>query len=125
MKQEKSSTVNTVYPIVDLVTRCNQKCLFCSNVPGSIGVMPDRDQLKQMLASGADTLRIGLWEPTLSDKLPEFVRFARETGFKKIQLRTNGVRLSDLKYTKSESLTPFGFEVYQIASGCGRNHIPS
>jgi hypothetical protein len=99
MKQDKRLPVDTAYPIVDLVARCNQKCLFCSNTPGCLPNMPG--QLKKMLASGADTLRIGLWEPTLSDKLPELVSLARKIGFKKIQLRTNGVKLSDLKLTRS------------------------
>jgi len=101
MKQKNSGTVNSTYPIIDLVTRCNQKCLFCSNIPGSKPVKPDLAQLEAMLASGADTLRIGFWEPTLSDELPELVRFARKAGFEKIQVRTNGVRLSDLSFTRA------------------------
>lgn len=101
MNQKKTATVNSAYPIVDLVARCNQKCLFCSNVPGSKGVKPGHSRLKEMLAAGADTLRIGFWEPTLSDELPELVRSARKAGFAKIQLRTNGVRLSDPDFTSS------------------------
>ena len=97
--RKKNDTINSVYPIVDLVTRCNQKCLFCSNLPDNIPSAPD--QIKKLLASGADTLRIGLWEPTLSDKLPDLVRFARKSGFEKVLLRTNGVRLSDLAFTRS------------------------
>jgi len=99
MAKKKRGNMNSVFPIVDLVTKCNQKCLFCSNPPGNIPSAPD--QMKKLLAAGADTLRIGLWEPTLSDKLPDLVRFARKSGFKNVLLRTNGVRLADLAFTRA------------------------
>jgi len=106
-----------VYPIADLVTRCNQKCIFCANLPGVKGA--GRDQLKKLLVSGTDTLRIGLWEPTLSKELPELVRYAHKIGFKQVILRTNGVRLSDPELARE--LLDAGVDMFHINIP---SHIP-
>ncbi|HNW44607.1 MAG TPA: hypothetical protein PKI19_08885, partial [Elusimicrobiales bacterium] len=82
MKQKKRRTMDAVYPIADQVTRCNQKCVFCCNLPEVRGA--SRDQLKKLLVSGTDTLRIGLWEPTLDAGLPDLVRYAHTIGFKHV-----------------------------------------
>jgi len=102
--------MDAVYPIADQVTRCNQKCVFCCNLPEVRGA--SRDQLKKLLVSGTDTLRIGLWEPTLDAGLPDLVRYAHTIGFKHVIVRTNGIRLSDPKLVRE--LLDAGVDMFHI-----------
>ncbi|MEI7482701.1 MAG: radical SAM protein [Elusimicrobiota bacterium] len=85
-------------PNIFLSSTCNHDCLFCSE--GGIDNAQTPDQIREVISMRPDTLSIEGGEPTLSRKLPEWVRLAREAGVRDIILCTNGVRFEDASYVK-------------------------
>ena len=89
--------------IVNLTYRCNNHCLFCA-----VADRPPRDartdQLREALArhraAGYELLDIDGGEPTLHPELPAVIRLARQLGYGRVALITNGRRLSYPAYTR-------------------------
>ncbi|MDE2491347.1 MAG: radical SAM protein, partial [Elusimicrobia bacterium] len=80
---------------------CNQKCLFCSNPEnGRIISWSEAAALVDSFADGgaAGVILTG-GEPTLFDRLPELVAYARRRGLAP-RLITNGQRTSDPGYLR-------------------------
>ncbi|MDI7267789.1 MAG: radical SAM protein [Myxococcota bacterium] len=83
--------------IVNLTYRCNNHCEFCA-----VGDRPARDArprevleaLRRHRARGFDLLDIDGGEPTLHGELLTVVAAARELGFRRIAVTTNGRTLS-------------------------------
>lgn len=85
---------------VDIKTgwNCNNRCLFC--VQGdkrSLYGNKTTEEVKKLLeeaATDADSIVFTGGEVTIRKDLPELVRYARELGFKSIQIQTNGRMLA-------------------------------
>ena len=85
---------------VDIKTgwNCNNRCLFC--VQGdkrSLYGNKTTEEVKKLLeeaAADADSIVFTGGEVTIRKDLPELVRYARELGFKSIQIQTNGRMLA-------------------------------
>ncbi|MEQ1919857.1 MAG: radical SAM protein [Elusimicrobiota bacterium] len=77
---------------------CNQKCLFCSNPEnGKVITWEEAVGLVDSFAAqGAAGVILTGGEPTLFDRLPELVAYARSKGLPP-RLITNGQRLADRK----------------------------
>ena len=84
---------------------CNNNCLFC--------VQDDKryryddkstKEVKSELKDAVENHEMVVFtggEITIRKDLPELVRYAREIGFKRVQLQTNGRRFAYKKYCKS------------------------
>lgn len=77
---------------------CNNNCRFCvqGNKRKKYGDKSTAE-LKKLLRKGAkghDRLILTGGEPTIREDLPELVGFAKEIGFKQIQIQTNGRRFA-------------------------------
>ena len=84
------------------VTRvCNQKCLFCSNPEnGRIADWNDAARfIDDAAARGAAGIIFTGGEPTLFDKLPDIIAYARERGLPS-RLITNGQRTARRDYLR-------------------------
>jgi cyclic pyranopterin phosphate synthase len=81
---------------------CNNRCLFCMEPDGarSHGVTPERarELLRAHASEGEVMFTSG--EPTLNPRLPDYVRWAREDGYRRIGLTTNGRRLGYAPYAR-------------------------
>ena len=85
-----------------LTLDCDNRCTFC----GQAGLAPAEaerplaERLHELRANAEELSFVG-GEPTLAPGLPAAVRAAREAGFTKVGVQTNGRRLADLPYANS------------------------
>ena len=86
---------------LDLLTTCNNRCVFCATdglpavAPRALdAVIPALDALAPQHT--AITFTGG--EPTLHDALPELIAAARDRGFTRIGIQSNGRRLREHGY---------------------------
>lgn len=92
---------HTCLAIVEVTSRCNLPCRVCLadskargiDVPASVVISSLR---KLLVAEGAATpLQFAGGEPTLHPEILEIVRQARQMGFKKMEIDSNGLLLAD------------------------------
>jgi pyruvate-formate lyase-activating enzyme len=81
---------------------CNERCVFCNTPEGSETILPDAQSVLEMLEAerhgGYGAVLFTGREPTLDPRLVEYLRRARELGYPRLRLQTNGTRLSDRAY---------------------------
>jgi pyruvate-formate lyase-activating enzyme len=97
---EREEIANRKKHWVRAVTACNSKCLFCLDADTPRNVYLSEDEVKADLRRGieeldADKVIISGGEATLHPLFPEFVRYAKEIGYDRVQTVTNGTRLAD------------------------------
>ncbi len=89
--------------LIDVTNRCNMQCPICfaSAADSSEYYEPSPEQVYAML----ENLRANLpapcpavqfagGEPTVSDNMPQYVKWAQEMGFRHIMIATNGIRMA-------------------------------
>src|SRR3989304_1465933 len=124
-------------PIIDVTNRCNLTCPVCFANAAAAGYVyePTREEIIGMLENlrandpvPATALQFSGGEPTIRNELFDFVRKAKELGFRHVEVNTNGLRLSqtvdscrELKnagvstiYLQFDGLTP---DVYKFIRG--------
>lgn len=87
---------------ITLNKRCNNNCIFCMENNMQNFPLFSRKKLYALLKRGREKTDGVLFtgpEPTSNNFLANYVRFAKETGYKRIRLVTNGRRLAYLRYT--------------------------
>jgi len=128
---------HTALAIIDVTNRCNLTCPVCFANAAAAGYVyePTREQITGMLENlrandpvPATALQFSGGEPTIRNDLIDFVRKAKELGFRHVEINTNGLRLAqsvdycrELKeagvstvYLQFDGLTP---EVYKFIRG--------
>jgi MoaA/NifB/PqqE/SkfB family radical SAM enzyme len=86
---------------LQILDRCNQKCVFCKSPSGGaadISFEEAKKRILQLAKEKVSVLHITGGEPTLHLKLVQIVRFAKESGIKKIEIQSNGQNFSDKNY---------------------------
>lgn len=85
---------------VRTVTACNSKCIFCLDADTPRNVYLEEDEVKAEILRGREEL--GAWkiilsggEAALHPKYVEFIRYAKEVGYGRIQTVTNGWKYAD------------------------------
>lgn len=101
---------HTALAIIDVTNRCNLKCPVCFANASAAGYVyePTAEQITGMLENlratkpvPATALQFSGGEPTIRKELCDFVRKAKELGFRHVEINTNGVRISqDVEYAK-------------------------
>ena len=102
---EREKIANRKKHWVRAVTACNSKCLFCLDADTPRNVYLPEEEVKAELRRGreeldADKVIISGGEATLHPKFFEFVRYAKEIGYDRVQTVTNGTRFSSRDYYK-------------------------
>jgi uncharacterized radical SAM superfamily Fe-S cluster-containing enzyme len=128
---------HTALAIIDITNRCNLTCPVCFANAAAAGYVyePTKEQVTGMLENlrandpvPATALQFSGGEPTIRNELFDFIRKAKELGFRHVEVNTNGLRLSqsvdycrELKeagastiYLQFDGLTP---EVYKFIRG--------
>jgi uncharacterized radical SAM superfamily Fe-S cluster-containing enzyme len=128
---------HTALAIIDITNRCNLTCPICFANAAAAGYVyePTKEQVTGMLENlrandpvPATALQFSGGEPTIRNDLFDFVRKAKELGFRHVEVNTNGLRLAqsvdycrELKeagvstvYLQFDGLTP---EVYKFIRG--------
>lgn len=83
---------------------CNNNCVFCMEEDREGRYVNNsamtRDRVRWMLEehAGAEEVCFTSGEPTTRPELPEFATWARELGYRRISVMTNGRRLAHLPY---------------------------
>ncbi|MCX8149944.1 MAG: radical SAM protein [Candidatus Bathyarchaeota archaeon] len=101
---------HTALAIIDITNRCNLTCPVCFANAAAAGYVyePTKEQVTAMLENlratkpvPATALQFSGGEPTIRNELPDFVRKAKELGFRHVEVNTNGVRISkSVEYAK-------------------------
>ncbi len=88
--------------------RCNQSCVFCylhareiREAGRDFPIEPIMKVLEAGRVRGYREVDISGGEPTVARRLPEIIRRARELGYDRIKMMTNGSRLADPQYAQS------------------------
>lgn len=84
--------------MVEITSRCNMKCPICfagSTVSGvDVSMQEVKGRIRNLLeVAGPIPLQISGGEPTQHPELPQIIRFCRDSGFRNIELITNGIRI--------------------------------
>ena len=85
--------------MVEITSRCNMKCPICFAGSTDSGVDVSMQEVKSRVrnlleVAGPIPLQISGGEPTQHPELPHIIKFCRDSGFKNIELITNGIRVS-------------------------------
>lgn len=101
---------HTALAIIDITNRCNLTCPVCFANAAAAGYVyePTKEQVTGMLENlratkpvPATALQFSGGEPTIRNELLDFVRKAKELGFRHVEVNTNGVRISkSVEYAK-------------------------
>ncbi|NLD65105.1 MAG: radical SAM protein [Crenarchaeota archaeon] len=101
---------HTSLAIIDITNRCNLKCPVCFANASAAGYVyePSAEEVTAMLENlhnnkpvPATALQFSGGEPTIRNELFDFIRKAKEVGFKHVEVNTNGVRIAqDLEYAR-------------------------
>ena len=81
---------------VRLVTACNSRCVFCLDTDTPRNVYLPDDDVRRELKRGRDELNadkviLSGGEGSIHPKFIDFVRYAKEIGYNRVQTVTNGV----------------------------------
>ena len=88
---------------VRTVTACNSKCIFCLDSDTPRNAYLDEDDVKAEIVRGRTELNawkiiLSGGEASLHPLYPEFIRYAKEVGYGRIQTVSNGWRYADREY---------------------------
>ena len=88
---------DTCCALLNVTSRCNLKCGYCF-AGDSRAEDPSMDYIRHcigdMASRGITHLHLSGGEPTVRDDIPEIAEYAVKSGFKYIQLNTNGMRIA-------------------------------
>ena len=84
--------------IVNITYRCNNHCRFCAvgnRIQEDLPLVEIKARLTEHRAAGVELLDLDGGEPTLVPRLPELIRWARNAGFRRVNVTTNGRTLAN------------------------------
>jgi molybdenum cofactor biosynthesis enzyme MoaA len=88
---------------VRLVTACNSRCVFCLDTDTPRNVYLTDEDVRREIQRGRDELHadkiiVSGGEASIHPKFVDFVRFAKEIGYSRVQTVTNGVMFSKREF---------------------------
>jgi len=90
----KSATIN-------ITENCNSKCLYCdqwrNKKTSSLSYKQVKELYKKLLNAGIDELLFSGGEPLMRDDLPDIIGLAKQKGFKRVSITTNGLLINENK----------------------------
>ena len=91
--------------LIRLLEPCQARCSFCicrSAQPDLISSAEDiEERMLEGIQKGYRSIVFTGGEPTLVKDLPNVIRRAKELGYRKRGLQSNGIKLADMTYTKN------------------------
>jgi len=112
---------------VRAVTACNSKCLFCLDADTPRNVYLEEDVVKADLRKGieelgADKVIISGGEASLHPLFPEFIRYAKEIGYDRVQTVTNGTQYADKDFYEKCVQAGLGEITYSLHGHTAKLH---
>lgn len=102
---------------------CNNRCTFCyqrgyRGLPGYPKLVPGPELVERMrwgIANGFDEVSLTGGEPTIRPDFLDLIRQAREMGFRRVAITTNGLRMADPEFfakAVDAGLTSLGISIH-------------
>jgi len=97
---------HTALALLDVTNRCNLRCPICFAVAAEGGSVyePEPEEVLEMMKNlrrnlpvPAPALQFAGGEPTVSKHLPQYIKWAKELGFKHVQIASNVIRIGKSK----------------------------
>lgn len=97
---------HTALALLDVTNRCNLRCPICFAVAAEGGTVyePEPEEVLAMMKNlrsnlpvPAPALQFAGGEPTVSKNLPQYIKWAKELGFKHVQIASNVIRIGKSK----------------------------
>ena len=91
--KEETTRENRIW--VRISAACNEKCLFCLDSEAQDGRLIPEDIVKKQIREGfrpgyVNRVILSGWEATINPKFPDYITYAREIWYDRIQTVTNG-----------------------------------
>lgn len=115
---------------LNLGPSCNLKCRFCYYIKDVKRDIRAKDLLnsacKRLIRyyyrHGMEVLEFTGGEPTIRNDLFELAEYARQTGFKKISIITNGIKLADAGYARELAACGAGDFLFSVHGSTAQIH---
>jgi hypothetical protein len=101
---------HTALALLDVTNRCNLRCPICFAHAAEAGTVyePAPEEVLEMMINlrrnlpvPAPAIQFAGGEPTVSRNLPQYIKWAKELGFRHVQIASNALRIAkSLEYTK-------------------------
>ncbi|MDP2090465.1 MAG: radical SAM protein [Candidatus Gracilibacteria bacterium] len=103
LSKEKTTKQNRVW--VRITAACNNKCLFCLDSDAQNGVLVKEDIVKEEIKKGfkqgyENRVIISGGEASINPKFNEYIKYARELGYNRVQTVTNGNMFHSFDFCK-------------------------
>ncbi|MFW9800571.1 MAG: tetraether lipid synthase Tes, partial [Candidatus Thorarchaeota archaeon] len=97
---------HTALALLDVTNRCNLRCPICFAVAAEGGDVfePEPEEVLEMMRNlrrnmpvPAPAIQFAGGEPTVTKHLPQYIRWAKELGFRHVQIASNAIRVGKSK----------------------------
>jgi molybdenum cofactor biosynthesis enzyme MoaA len=93
LEKEKTTKENRIW--IRISAACNEKCLFCLDSEAQNGKLIEEEKVKKQIRDGYklgvyNRVILSWWEASINPKFPEYIRYAKEIWYNKVQTVTNG-----------------------------------
>ncbi len=93
LSKEHTTKQNRIW--VRIASACNVKCVFCLDSDAQNGTFPSEEQVKKEIKDGykagyENRVIISWGEASINPKFPQYIRYAKELGYDRVQTVTNG-----------------------------------
>jgi uncharacterized radical SAM superfamily Fe-S cluster-containing enzyme len=97
---------HTALALLDVTNRCNLRCPICFAVAAEGGTVyePEPEEVLEMMRNlrrnlpvPAPAIQFAGGEPTVSKHLPQYIKWAKEVGFRHVQIASNVIRIGKSK----------------------------
>lgn len=103
LSKEKTQKQNRIW--VRIASACNNKCIFCLDSYAHNGTFPKEEDVKEQIRDWfkpwfENRAIISGWEASINPKFPEYIQYAKELGYDRVQTVTNGNMFADENFCK-------------------------
>ena len=103
LSKEKTTKQNRIW--VRVSAACNNKCVFCLDSDAQNGTLIPSDKVEHEIKSWIkawyeNRVIISWWEASINPKFPQYIKFAKESWYDRVQTVTNGNMFAQESFCK-------------------------
>ena len=89
---------------IRISSSCNAHCIFCLDAQSHLGKFADEDMVKEKIKNSYDPsvrnrVILSGGEASINPKFPEYIAYAKEVGYDRVQTVTNGIMFANHEFT--------------------------
>ncbi len=101
LSKEKTTRENRIW--IRIIAACNVKCIFCLDSDAQNGTLIDdakvRDEILRWYKVGVyNRIIISWWEASIHPRFAEYIRYAKDVGYDRVQTVTNGNMFARIEF---------------------------